>query len=53
LKKHADENGYQYVLTYSKTNPAVLYAEESLDITKEIVVALNKEYDAKKASEKK
>jgi hypothetical protein len=24
-----------------------------LDITKEIVVALNKEYDAKKASEKK
>lgn len=53
LKKHAGENGYQYVLTYSKTNPAVLYADEQLDITKEIVAALNKEYDAKKASEKK
>lgn len=53
LAKHADEEGYQYVLTYSKTNPAVLYADVKLDITKEIVDALNKEYEAKKKAEKK
>ena len=53
LKKHAEEKGYQFVLTYSKTNPAVLYADPKLDITTEVLTALNKEYDAKKATEKK
>jgi len=53
LKKHAEEKGYQYVLTYSKTNPSVMYADSKLDITKEVVEALNKEYSAKKASDKK
>ncbi len=53
LKKHAEEKGYQFVLTYSKTNPAVLYADPKLDITTEVLNALNKEYDAKKATEKK
>src|SRR5690606_5405007 len=53
LTKHAKENGYQYVLTYSKTNPAVIYADEKLDITKEVVAALNKEYTSKKGAEKK
>lgn len=53
LKKHAEEKGYQYVLTYSRTNPAVIYADSKLDITNEVVDGLNKEYAAKKASEKK
>ena len=53
LTKHAKEKGYQYVLTYSKTNPAVLYADTKLDITKEVVEALNKEYKSKKEAEKK
>ncbi|NGF55012.1 OmpH family outer membrane protein [Parapedobacter sp. SGR-10] len=53
LKKHAEEKGYQFVLTYSKTNPAVLYADPKLDITTEVLTALNKEYDAKKTTEKK
>jgi outer membrane protein len=53
LKKHAEEKGYQFVLTYSKTNPAVIYADSKLDITKEVVEALNKEYSAKKPAEKK
>jgi outer membrane protein len=44
LKVHAKEKGYKYVLTFSKTNPAVLYADESLEITKEIVDGLNAEY---------
>jgi len=53
LKKHAEEKGYQYVLTYSKTNPSVIYADSKLDITKEVVEGLNKEYTSKKASDKK
>ena len=53
LKKHAEEKGYQYVLTYSKTNPSVIYADSKLDITKEVVEGLNKEYTNKKASDKK
>lgn len=53
LKKHAEEKGYQFVLTYSKTNPAVIYADAKLDITKEVVEALNKEYNTKKPAEKK
>lgn len=53
LKKHAEENGYKYVLTYSKTTPSVLYADPALDITKEVIEALNKEYAATKGSTKK
>jgi len=49
LKKHAKQNGYKLVLTYSTSNPAVLYADESLEITDEVLAALNAEY----ASEKK
>lgn len=48
LKKHAQENGYEYVLTYSKTNPAVIYADQKLDITKQVIEGLNKEYNDKK-----
>ncbi|MGK6350845.1 OmpH family outer membrane protein [Parapedobacter sp. DT-150] len=44
LKKHAKENGYKFVLTYSAANPAVLYADESLEITNEVLAALNAEY---------
>lgn len=44
LKVHAKAKGYKIVLTYSKSNPAVLYADQSLDITKEVVAGLNAEY---------
>lgn len=44
LKKHAKTKGYKIVLTYSKANPTVLYADESLDVTKEVVEGLNAEY---------
>lgn len=44
LKVQAKAKGYKYVLTYSKSNPSVLYADESLEITKEIVEGLNAEY---------
>lgn len=47
LKVHAKEKGYKIVLTYSKSNPAVLYADESLDVTKEVLKGLNAEYNKK------
>lgn len=53
LKKHAEDNGYTLVLTYSKSNPTVLYADSKLDITADVIDALNKEYKDKKAKEKK
>ncbi len=44
LKEHAKQNGYKLVLTYSTTSPAVLYADESLEITQEVLTALNAAY---------
>lgn len=44
LKTHAKTKGYKMVLTYSKANPTVLFADESLDVTKEVVTGLNSEY---------
>jgi len=32
------------VLTYSKANPAMLYGDESLDITQDVLIGLNEEY---------
>ncbi|WP_233632652.1 OmpH family outer membrane protein [Parapedobacter sp. ISTM3] len=48
LKKHAKENGYKLVLTYSAANPGVLYADESLEITNEVLSALNADYAKEK-----
>ncbi len=44
LKEHAKQNGYKLVLTYSTASPAVLYADESLEITQEVLTALNAAY---------
>jgi len=32
------------VLTYSKANPSMLYGDDSLDVTREVLVGLNEEY---------
>ncbi|SEN09949.1 periplasmic chaperone for outer membrane proteins Skp [bacterium A37T11] len=48
LKKYSKEKGYKYVLTYSATNPALLYADQSLEITTEVVKGLNEEYKQEK-----
>lgn len=53
LKKHAADNGYKFVLTYSKSNPTVLYADSSLEITNDVIAELNKDYKNKKPTEKK
>lgn len=48
LKVYAKSKGYKFVLTYSKSNPAVLFADESLDVTKAVVDGLNTEYKKEK-----
>ena len=48
LKKHAQENGYKLALTYSTSNPTVLYADKSLEVTEEVVKGLNAEYSKEK-----
>lgn len=48
LKKHAKENGFKFVLTYSAASPGVLYADESLEITDAVLSALNAEYAKEK-----
>ncbi|OAQ40566.1 outer membrane chaperone Skp [Pedobacter psychrophilus] len=44
LKVHAKDKGYKMVLTYSKGNSAILFADESLDVTKEVIAGLNEAY---------
>ncbi|MBF9253798.1 OmpH family outer membrane protein [Pontibacter sp. 172403-2] len=53
LKKLSDEKGYKMVLTYSRGNSAILYGDESLDITHEVLSALNEQYNAEKADSTK
>jgi len=48
LKGYAKKKGYKMVLTYSKANPTVLFADESLDVTKEVVAGLNEAYKGEK-----
>ncbi len=48
LKGYAKKKGYKMVLTYSKANPTVLFADESLDVTKEVVSGLNTAYKTEK-----
>jgi outer membrane protein len=48
LKTYTKAKGYKIVLTYSKSNPSMLYGDDSLDITKDVLVGLNAEYKAGK-----
>jgi outer membrane protein len=48
LKTYAKTKGYKMVLTYSKGNSAILFADESLDITSEVIKGLNEGYKADK-----
>lgn len=44
LKGYAKKKGYKMVLTYAKGNSAILFADESLDVTSEVIVGLNEAY---------
>lgn len=48
LKTYAKAKGYKIILTYSKSNPSMLYGDDSLDVTKDVVAGLNAEYKAGK-----
>ncbi|MNE73384.1 periplasmic chaperone [compost metagenome] len=48
LKKYANDHGYKMVISYSKGNSAILYADESLDVTNDVLKGLNEEYKAAK-----
>lgn len=48
LKEYAKKEGFKMVLTYSKGNSAILFADESLDITSEVIVGLNEAYKPEK-----
>ncbi|WP_316736377.1 OmpH family outer membrane protein [Pedobacter aquatilis] len=47
LKVYAKDKGYKMVLTYSKGNSAILFADESLDVTAEVIKGLNADYSKK------
>lgn len=44
LKGYAKKKGYKMVLGYSKGNGTILFADESLDVTSEVIVGLNDTY---------
>lgn len=48
LKTYAKTKGYKMVLTYSKGNSAILFADESLDVTSAVIVGLNQAYSKDK-----
>ncbi|WP_379089245.1 OmpH family outer membrane protein [Pedobacter sp. UC225_65] len=48
LKGYAKTKGYKMVLTYSKGNSAILFADESLDVTSAVIVGLNEDYKKNK-----
>ncbi len=49
LKELSKQKNYSYVFTYSKGGPAsIVYANDSLEITREVISGLNNAYKAKK-----
>lgn len=50
IKKHNAENKYEFVLGYSANGGGILFADESVDVTKQIIEGLNKEYAEKKGT---
>lgn len=48
LKEYAKKKGFKMVLSYSKGNGTILFADESLDVTSEVIVGLNDAYKPEK-----
>lgn len=44
LKTYAKSKGYKMVLTYAKGNSAILFADETLDVTTPVLTGLNEAY---------
>ena len=52
LKNYAKSKGLTYILGTSKQTRAVLYGEKTLDITEEVIDALNDDYKSNSTEEK-
>lgn len=48
MKEYAAKNHYKYVLTYSRGDNTVLFADSTLDVTDEVIKGLNEQYKAEK-----
>lgn len=44
IKAYGKEKGYTYIYGTAESNPSILYAEDKLDITKEMIKLLNEKY---------
>ena len=51
FREYAMEKGIDYIMMFGTGMP-IIYANDSLDVTNDVLVALNQEYDARKAQEK-
>ncbi len=51
IKAYGKEKGYTYIYGTGDTNASILYAEDKLDITKDIIKLLNDKYKAPAAKE--
>ena len=47
-KGYAKEKGYKLVLMYSKANPTILYGDQTLDVTTDVIKRLNDAYAKEK-----
>ncbi len=47
-KGYAKEKGYKLVLMYSKANPTILYGDQSMDVTADVLKRLNDDYAKEK-----
>ncbi len=48
LKVYAKDKGYKMVLKYQKGMGDILFADESLDVTHEVIKGLNEAYNKEK-----
>ena len=48
VKGYSKEKGYKLVLMFSKANPTVLYGDQSLDVTSDVIKRLNDAYAKEK-----
>lgn len=48
LGKLSDQRHYDFVFSYSKANPSIMYANKGLDITQEVIRGMNEAAAAKK-----
>jgi outer membrane protein len=51
IKAYGKEKGYTYIYGTGDSNASILYAEDKLDITKDILKLLNDKYKAPAAKE--